>query len=96
VLLWSVSTLLTPVVAASFSLLLLARVALGIGEGLGGGVGAWLVKQGWSCRSAHDLPDPRGKRATRTAIDRLLLSRGGRIDRANRGGRCKSLCACGR
>uniref|UniRef100_A0A914X5I8 Major facilitator superfamily (MFS) profile domain-containing protein n=1 Tax=Plectus sambesii TaxID=2011161 RepID=A0A914X5I8_9BILA len=35
VFLWSLSTLLTPIVASSFHLLLIARVALGLGEGLG-------------------------------------------------------------
>ncbi|KAA0201612.1 hypothetical protein HAZT_HAZT010955 [Hyalella azteca] len=35
VLLWSLSTLVTPLVARSFATLVLARVALGIGEGLG-------------------------------------------------------------
>uniref|UniRef100_A0A0M3I9B1 MFS domain-containing protein n=2 Tax=Ascaris TaxID=6251 RepID=A0A0M3I9B1_ASCLU len=35
VLLWSLSTLLTPIVASSFHLLIFARVVLGLGEGLG-------------------------------------------------------------
>uniref|UniRef100_A0A915PWW6 Major facilitator superfamily (MFS) profile domain-containing protein n=1 Tax=Setaria digitata TaxID=48799 RepID=A0A915PWW6_9BILA len=35
VLLWSISTLLVPVVASSYHLLIFARVVLGLGEGLG-------------------------------------------------------------
>lgn len=35
VLLWSMSTLLTPIVASSYHLLIFARIVLGLGEGLG-------------------------------------------------------------
>lgn len=35
VFMWSLSTALTPLVASSYALLLLARVMLGLGEGLG-------------------------------------------------------------
>jgi MFS family permease len=35
VFLWSLSTILTPLIASSYRLLLISRIVLGIGEGLG-------------------------------------------------------------